>query len=318
MNIVYASDENFAEIMGVSIVSLFENNKNINKIDIYIIDDNISMKNKKSLVSLSDSYNRNIYFITAPDISKTIGIKIDSQHWVVATYLRLFIVSLLPNNIEKTLYLDCDTIILGSIDKLYNKDISSFHGAGVLNPFSEEEKLKIGLKAEDNYFNAGVLLLNIAKMRHDNIEKIFKNFIIKFNGMVPYNDQGVINGTIGNTIAVLPSVYNVLSLNFALSYKAMCKYMKSCINYSESEYLKAIKHPIIIHFTGNIILLRPWIKGCTHPYSHEWLKYKDLSPWKCISLHENKQSIIHNILIRIYKLLPEIIAIRVARFIYKS
>lgn len=48
MYIVYASDDNFSDIMGVSILSLFENNKDEN-INIYILDSNISKDNKDKI-----------------------------------------------------------------------------------------------------------------------------------------------------------------------------------------------------------------------------------------------------------------------------
>ena len=51
MYIVYASDDNFSDIMGVSILSLFENNKDEN-INIYILDSNISKDNKDKIESI--------------------------------------------------------------------------------------------------------------------------------------------------------------------------------------------------------------------------------------------------------------------------
>lgn len=49
MNIVYASDDSFAPIMGVSIQSLLENNKDCNKINIFILNDNITVLDKNTL-----------------------------------------------------------------------------------------------------------------------------------------------------------------------------------------------------------------------------------------------------------------------------
>ena len=63
MNVMYLSDNNYAIYMGVSICSLFENNKMLDEINVYIIDDNISSDNKKRLEELAERYGRNIYFM---------------------------------------------------------------------------------------------------------------------------------------------------------------------------------------------------------------------------------------------------------------
>lgn len=42
MNVMYAADDNYAEIMGVSILSLLKNNTEISNINIYIVEDGIS------------------------------------------------------------------------------------------------------------------------------------------------------------------------------------------------------------------------------------------------------------------------------------
>ena len=47
MNIIYSSSDAYSELAGVSITSLFENNKNIDDIEVYIIDNGISEKNKE-------------------------------------------------------------------------------------------------------------------------------------------------------------------------------------------------------------------------------------------------------------------------------
>ena len=52
MNVMYASDDNYAEIMGVSILSLLQSNKDVQKIRIYIIEDAISESNKNNLVNM--------------------------------------------------------------------------------------------------------------------------------------------------------------------------------------------------------------------------------------------------------------------------
>ena len=46
INVVYSTDENYARHCGVSIYSLFDNNKNVDEIDVYIISNALSKETK--------------------------------------------------------------------------------------------------------------------------------------------------------------------------------------------------------------------------------------------------------------------------------
>ena len=57
INIVFSSDNNYAQYMGVAICSIFENKKVGYLIDIYVLDGGISEDNKSKLKVLEDRYN---------------------------------------------------------------------------------------------------------------------------------------------------------------------------------------------------------------------------------------------------------------------
>ena len=57
MNIVYHASDSFAKVTGTSIVSIFENNKDIDKINVYVIEKNFTEDNKKKMEQLADKYN---------------------------------------------------------------------------------------------------------------------------------------------------------------------------------------------------------------------------------------------------------------------
>ena len=58
VHIVYASDDGFSEILGISMVSLYENSKDMESIAVYILDSGITDTNKKKLESICKTYNR--------------------------------------------------------------------------------------------------------------------------------------------------------------------------------------------------------------------------------------------------------------------
>lgn len=314
MNIVYASDDNFADIMGVSIVSLLENNKQAKQIKIFILDDSLSDSNKENLTSLIISYNRSIFFAPAPNITNMIGgMQINPIRFSSSVFSRLLISSLLPETITKALYIDCDTLIRSSIEELYNENTDNCHGAGVLDCISSGHKRNIGLNANDNYFNAGVLLTNLDNWRCDNIQQAFIDFIIRYNGKVPYDDQGVINGTIAKSMKIISPIYNSTTVVFDFStYEKLHKYRKPENYYTEAEYIESVNNPVIVHFSTSFLSVRPWVRGCKHPYAGEWLKYKTMTPWSDVPLKTDNRSLTKKFSTGIYHALPESIAIKIA------
>jgi lipopolysaccharide biosynthesis glycosyltransferase len=75
MNIVYSSDDNFAEIIGVSILSLLENNKDADTITIYILNANISVDNQNRILKIINKYNRTCFFINMGNIEEKTGVR---------------------------------------------------------------------------------------------------------------------------------------------------------------------------------------------------------------------------------------------------
>lgn len=283
MNIIYSSSDSYSPIAGVSIISLLDNNKDADEINIYLIDNNISDKNKNRLKTMVADYGRNIVFIPQPDLNKHAGVEIEVGRWNISTFFRLFLCTILPNNIDRCIYLDCDTIIRHSLKALWELDLGDNVVAAVDDCRSDRYKTELGLSSESTYTNNGVLLVDLKKWREEDYEKDFLEFIIAHNGNITYVDQGVLNGVLAKKglVKVLHTKYDAMTVFFDFNYKDLLKVRKPEHHLSEQEYIEAVTDPYIIHFTscfmsGN----RPWNENNNHPFAKEYLKYKSMSPWK--------------------------------------
>lgn len=337
MNIAYVSDNNYADIMGVSITSLFENNKNCNEINVFIIDNNISKENKNKLNQLSIKYNRNITFIPFPDLSKLIDVEINVRSWSISAFGRLFLELLIPDNIDKILYLDCDTLINDSIKELYETDIKEKY-CGMTPYMQSLANLIVGLNAEDQWLNSGIMLISLNKWRENKLYKKFIKFINERNGDIPLVDEGVLNGTIHSQTMKLPYKYNVYCQMFyyksSQKAKSHNKYIRICNGFWDDNTLNIIRNnPVIVHFTNSDYYFRPWIKPCfgckMYPYTDEWLKYKAISPWADEPLRSNKGKLkkqiikkIKYVIVDIYTfildILPKKISQKISNTVIKS
>ena len=312
LNIIYSSDDNYCIYMGVSILSVLENNKNFNSINIYIVDNNISDGNKLELKKLVDSYQRNIIFIGFEKYKKYLNLNMEWQI-SISSYARLFVANMLPSNVNKVLYFDCDTLIVDSLDELWNQDIKDFYVAGVCDTVPSNTKQAIGLNSTDFYINAGMILINLKKWREDNLEKRLLDFIDDYNGNVIHHDQGVINGVIKNK-KILPLKYNLMTSYLMMSREDIIKFYKVEDSfYSQEQIDKAIENPIYIHYTPGFTT-RPWVKGCKHPYVDLYWKYLKLTPWKDFKPIKNNEKFHVKMVNWIYLNLP----FDIADFLCKS
>ena len=118
---------------------------------------------------------------------------------MVETYYRIIGWGMLPDDVERILCLDVDLVIQKSLQGLYNTDLGDHVFAvcedifGKINGFHEGNKRRLGIPTEGNYFNAGVMLVNVKALRAGNeVEKILANVYQNYEHY-EYNDQDVLN-----------------------------------------------------------------------------------------------------------------------------
>jgi len=305
-HIVYASDNKFAEVLGVSMVSLFENSKDMNNIIIYILDSGITNINKKRIECVRKSYDRSLpIWIKAKDISKELSMGVSIDRGSLSQYARLFISSDLPKELHRVLYLDCDTLINKSIKELWNLDIHGKTIAAIMDAFSSFYRMNINLHSNDTMFNSGVMLIDLDKWREQDIEKKLLYFIGSKNGKIQQCDQGALNAVLSYDTYCFEPYFNSVSIYYDFSYKGLLKYRKPPKFYSKKQIKTAIEEPYIIHFTTSFLSRRPWIEGCKHPYVDEWLKFKKMTPWVNKSLWKFKYpQNFQGIYMRLIKFMP--------------
>jgi lipopolysaccharide biosynthesis glycosyltransferase len=183
-----------------------------------------------------------------------------SGHVSHSTFSRIFLADLLPSHIDTACYIDLDTIINGSLNELaqFRFDAKDqFYIAAVDHLFSKVEIDKFNDKYNlriTNYFNAGVMLINIKLWKEKNVSQRSLEIIEKFNNNFEWWDQDILNIIFeGKWQAIDPS------FNY---------FLEGIISKIES---KSFIEPKIIHFAGNS---KPWHYLNRNPY--KYLYYKNL------------------------------------------
>ena len=277
MDIVVCTDKNYIIPCGVMICSICENNKDSAITFHVIIDHSLNIKHKESLERITNKYSehsKNILFYQIDGDSMLHFPRLDDSnpknYITKAAYYNLFITALLPDNIEKVLYLDCDTIIRHSIKALWEIDLGHKSVAvvpdvaeGIIDKYN-----RLRYPQTKGYFNSGVILINLKKWRKENKLLEFTNFIDLHPDWIKFHDQDVLNRVFFDDNISLPIKYNFQE-GF-LWKEQFYDYWKY-----EKEVLEAREDPVIIHFTDS----KPWNEDCYHPWKEEFFKYKIKTEW---------------------------------------
>ena len=113
MNVLYTCDNNYVMLMGLSMISLFKVNINADEINVYLIGENISNENKTILKNIANEYKRKCIIIDLPELKLSQNLYF--KRWPKSAYTRLFCGEILPEEVKKSIYIDCDTIVKESL-----------------------------------------------------------------------------------------------------------------------------------------------------------------------------------------------------------
>ena len=126
-------------------------------------------------------------------------------------YSRLFLSELLPLEISRALYLDCDVICVGNLRKLWSFGSAVALMAAVRDVWvdkRQEHKVSLGMPVESTYFNSGVLLINVEAWRRNKVGERLLDFLSQ-REKSDYGDQDIINAVLWRETVELPRRWNV-------------------------------------------------------------------------------------------------------------
>jgi len=272
INICLSSDNNYSKYAGVVIASILLSSKS-NDLHFFVLDGGISNENKEKILSLKKIRDCHIDFVYIDENLFKIYKDIGTHSYIsLSACYRLKIASLLPN-IDKIIYLDCDVIVNSDISKLYNVDIDDYYAAGVVDTAMKSSGWIPYLDVGNKYFNSGVLLFNLKKIRQDNIEIEFEKYTKENINSIRVGDQQIINMVLQGKIKEVDSIWNVQSSNFI----------------NRSDYTN---NPKIVHYIGR---QKPWIFGSMNYHKGLYFNVLEKTPWRIPSNEKFKWGFINQI-----------------------
>lgn len=168
---IYDKTGSFSRIAAASLQSLYDNTDAW--VTVHILHDNtLSEENKEKYIYQARMQGQNIVFYNMDELLPDVIAKIkasDNDRFSPAAMYRLLLMHVLPKNVKKIIYLDCDTIINLDIEKLYNEPVGENGVAAVAELEAtfyhavEKEICNNGTVKRENYFCSGILMFDTEK-----------------------------------------------------------------------------------------------------------------------------------------------------------
>lgn len=274
MNILACASDNYTMQCGILFCSVCENNQD-EKIDFYVFTDNKFKEESKDKLrkTIGGYHQKTIHFVCINDADIDNVLQFETPLYTRHVFYRLLMAELLPESVNKVLYLDCDIVVRHSLLGLWNTELSDKAVAVVHD--GQEGKMsqfnRLGYSYDKGYFNSGVMLANLEYWRKTNATKRLFNYIERNADKIYLPDQDPLNVIFQDEKTFIHFKYNLQS-DFLLKTNYLL------VDYSKykTELSECVENPVVLHFSG----ARPWIEGCVHPYKDEFFYYRSKTLWK--------------------------------------
>ncbi len=331
MNVCYATDDNYAPMAGVSILSLLENNREEDEITVYLLDNHLSEENRQKLRSITEAHGRNLIFVNVDQVEQLLrdnGIEFTNYdgQFTLTYFFRLWMDQLVPEEVKRLIYLDCDTLIVDSLRPLYDLPLTDQQALAAMADCTRNEyKDQIKLSRTDNYYNSGVLLMDLVAWKKLRCSERILDHMQQVRAIYPLPDQDLINVVLKDNIRKGPLRFNLQSPNrmFPTWDAITTAYaLKEEYYYGKREHDEAQKHPAVLHFSG-MSFNRPWFANSNHPDRKLYRSYYARSPWANVPMQKNQPAFANRVRGWMYRLLIPPVNARISgpilkRWIYNT
>lgn len=201
VNVFFASDRNYLPYLAVAIQSLSAHASKKYFYNVRILSEDLT---NESFVGIMDKIKPNVKISVFSVSDKISSIKQElalrlRDYYSDAIYYRIFIAEMFPT-LNRAVYLDSDIVLNEDVAKLHFTPMGenllgavTDESVMAMDTFCEYVKKHVKVKRAEDYFNSGVLVMNLEKMREEKIKDQFINLLCKYNFKTVAPDQDYLN-----------------------------------------------------------------------------------------------------------------------------
>lgn len=260
--VFYAVDDRYTKYLLVSITSLIANTYPGQHYDIYILHQRLNRSNQAQLQQLSTN-NVTIHLVSMGKKLTALQKEhntLRGDYETLTIYFRLFIAEMFPEY-QRAIYLDADTCLTDDVAKLYQLDLHDNYVGAVPDTFAQRFQDTIDYVnnivgvPNKQYYNSGVLLMDLQRLRETNFSEHFLNLLNTYHFDVLAADQDYFNAICQHHIYHLPDSWNALP--------------------PANNNQPLLKQPQLVHYN---FFDKPWLHRNV-PYAAIFWRYAKLTPY---------------------------------------
>jgi len=265
MHILFSCNSHYVMPLSVCLTSLLEHNTK-NDIHVYLLHSDVTEAQQKIIKNLVEKYHQKISIIHVND---TYFAEAPALRWSKETYYRLLLGELLPENLDRLLYLDVDIIIQKPLEELYWMSLDKNMIAALPEHGNDTVafRTRLGLDPDGTYYQAGVLLFDVPKVKTilnyntamQTIRLLGKNLIAV--------DQDVLNVMFDGKITPINTKFN----NCEITRFNDSNWQRFCNHVDTKEF----KETYIFHYASS----KPWNNLFFGSCENLWYQYLKQSPY---------------------------------------
>jgi len=264
IHVALAFDKGYVTPVYVLLASIFANNR-ASRLQVHAIATDVPAPEKEQLVAYARQQGGNMHFYElSPEVTQGFPVPGPDEpeaYITLAAYYRLFFPRLIPQDIERLLYMDVDMLVIGNLLELYQTDLGGVAVGAVLDT-EMPSRAEIGIADMNDYFNSGLLLMDLPKWRAERISERAIEVIVTLADKLDYHDQDALNVVFHGGWQRLAPRYNL---------------MKAYIPHdlAKRDYAKFLADKVIIHYNGRN---KPWHRACENKLRFLYPLYLHQSP----------------------------------------
>jgi len=301
--LVCAADEAYAMPLAVAVRSVLENLRPDAHLRLFVVDGGLRARTRLRLLKSWRGFSVSITWLE-PELSLLEGVP-TKDYVSHAPYLRLLLPRLLPTDLQRVIYLDADLVVLGDLSELWEmalqgkaclaaRDIGHPYISRELtrpnaSAWERERRLyrslpitnykELGLDPHAEYFNSGVMLIDLDLWRRENLEEKFLQCMRNNHEHIRFWDQYVLNVVLSGRWGRLESVWN---------RQPFVRWIPTWQDstFDEEEWQRILTTPRIIHYSSK---KKPWqVPGYAGPERNLFYDILSRTEWRWLAMREQR------------------------------
>ncbi len=263
VDIVLAADRRYFEILEVALASIAAHRPAGEVYRVWIATEDGSAEDLMRWAGIGRRTGLEVHRVTVD--RRMLPLAPTSGHISVASYFRVLLPDLLPSEVGRFVYLDCDLVVETGIGGLLRHDLGGRVLGAVEDVLIRRNRLP-GVAVGTPYFNAGVMVVDRRAWDAAGVGREALRRLREQPGVLRFHDQDLLNWVVQGDWRAVDPRWNQQSAMWELGRRRLVEL--------HADPKSLLETPHIIHFSG---YSKPWEYSCDHPLGQRYWHYRGIA-----------------------------------------